>query len=74
MGSPVIVTFKPSGKIKLGVHMRQASEAKIRERLPIPNADEVLKELNGSSVFSKLDLHDGLSPHKRLRFGVNAAP
>ena len=39
--------------------MRRANEAIIRERLPIPTVDEVLEELNGSTVFSKLDLRHG---------------
>jgi len=93
--SPVVVAPKPSGEIRLCVDMRRANEAVIRERLPIPTVDEVLEELNGSTVFSKLDLrhgfhqvelhtdsrdiipfvtHDSLFRHKRLSFGVNAAP
>ena len=39
--------------------MRRANEAIIRERLPIPTVDQVLEELNGSTVFSKLDLRHG---------------
>ena len=31
----------------------------LSERLPIPTVDEVLEELNGSTVFSKLDLRHG---------------
>ena len=54
--SPVVVAPKPSGDIRLCVDMRRANEAIIRERLPIPTVDEVLESLNGSTVFSKLDL------------------
>lgn len=36
--------------------MRQANQAIIRERHPIPAVDEILQNLNRSSVFSKLDL------------------
>lgn len=57
--SPVVVAPKPSGEIRLCVDMRRANEAIIRERLPIPTVDEVLEELNGSTVFSKLDLRHG---------------
>ena len=57
--SPVVVAPKPSGDIRLCVDMRRANEGIIRERLPIPTIDEVLESLNGSGVFSKLDLRWG---------------
>ena len=53
--SPVVVTPKPLGDIRLCVDMRRANKAIIWERLPIPTIDEVLESLNGSGVFSKLD-------------------
>jgi len=50
--------------------MHRANEAIVRERLPIPTVDEVLESLNGSTVFSKLDLRWGfhqieLEPNSR---------
>ena len=57
--SPVVVTPKPNGDIRLCVDMRRANEAIIRERHPIPTIDEVLEQLNGSTVFSKIDLQWG---------------
>ena len=57
--SPVIVVPKPDGDIRLCVDMRRANEAIIRERHPIPTVDEVLHNLNGRMVFSKLDLRYG---------------
>ena len=48
--SPVVVTPKPSGDIRLCVDMRIANEAIVRESLPIPAVDEVLESLNGSTV------------------------
>ena len=41
------------------VDMRCANEAIQREKIPIPTVDEVLEELNGSTVFSKLDMNMG---------------
>ena len=57
--SPVVVAPKASGDIRLCVDMRKANEAIIRERIPIPTVDEVFGNLNGSAVFSKLDLRLG---------------
>ena len=47
--SPVVVVPKPSGDIRLCVHMRQAIMAVKRERFQI-------QDLNKSKFFSKLDL------------------
>ena len=47
---------KPNGDIRLCVDMRQANGAIVRERHPILTVDEILHNLNGSTVFSKLDI------------------
>ena len=57
--SPVCVVPKPSGDIRLCVDMRRANEAILHERHPIPTVDEVLQNMNQSTVFSKLDLKWG---------------
>ena len=57
--SSVVVAAKPSEEIRLCVDMRRASEEIVRKRLPMPTVDEVLEELNGCTVFSKLDLRWG---------------
>ena len=53
------VAPKAEGDIRLCVDMRKANQAIIRERIPIPTVDEVIENLNGSAVFSKLDLRLG---------------
>ena len=64
--SPVVVVPKANGEIRLCVDMRcatcdvrRANEAIIMERHPIPTVDEVLHNLNESTVFSKLYLKWG---------------
>ena len=57
--SPVVVVPKPTGDIRLCVDMRKANRAIVRERHPIPTVDDVLYQLNGSTIFSKLDLKRG---------------
>ena len=59
LASPIGVSPKTSGDIRLCVDMRVANTAIQRERLPIPTVDEVLEDLNGSAVFTKLDFNWG---------------
>ncbi|PFX14704.1 Uncharacterized protein K02A2.6 [Stylophora pistillata] len=62
--SPFVVVPKPSGDIRLCVERRKANEAIVRERNPIPTVDDMLYQLNGSKVFSKLDLKWGFNQIK----------
>ena len=49
--SPVVVVSKPNGDLLLRVEMRQGNCAIVRERHPIPTVDEILHDLNGSSLY-----------------------
>ena len=53
--NPVVIVPKNNGEIRLCVDMRQANQAIMRRRYPIPTVDEVLDTMNGSKVFSKLN-------------------
>ena len=57
--SPLVVVPKADGDVRLCVDMRRANEAVFRERQPIPTVEEILHDLNGSKVFSRLDLKWG---------------
>ena len=56
---PLVVVPKADGDIRICVDMGRANMAIERERHPIPTIEEVLYDLNGSTVFSKLDLKWG---------------
>ena len=59
--SPVVITTKPHDptKIRICVDMKEANKAIKRERHITPTLDDILTDLNGSTVFSKLDLNHG---------------
>ena len=57
--SPVVIVPRPSEDIRLCVDIRRANQAIVTERHPIPTVDDVLYQLNGSTVFNKLDLRWG---------------
>ncbi|XP_033127652.1 uncharacterized protein K02A2.6-like [Anneissia japonica] len=69
--SPVVVVPKKTpGKVRVCVDMRQPNTAIKRERHIIPTISEIIHELNGATVFSKLDLNQGynrieLAPESR---------
>lgn len=54
--SALVPIPKKDGDVRLCVDMRQANKAVQRERFPMPNVEETLEQMNGASLFSKLDL------------------
>ena len=70
--SPIVVAPKPKspGKVRVCVDMRQANKATKRERHVTPTIKEMIGDLNGAKVFTKLDLNQGynqleLAPESR---------
>ena len=60
--SPIVVAPKPKSKtneIRICVDMRLPNQAIKRTRHIIPTIDDLIVDLNGARVFSKLDLRNG---------------
>ena len=64
--SNVVVVPKPNSKVRLAIDMRQANNAIMRERFPMPNFEETLQQINGVSVFTRLGLCEAFQ-QKELR-------
>ena len=56
--SNVVAVPKPNNKVRLAIDMRQANNGIMRERFPMPNFEETLQQINGASVFTRLDLRE----------------
>ena len=54
--SPIVVSYKKSGKIRLCIDLREVNKAIIPDRYPLPKIDELLGELCNAKVFTQLDL------------------
>ncbi|GJZ46607.1 putative reverse transcriptase domain-containing protein, partial [Tanacetum coccineum] len=58
-GAPVLFVKKKDGSFRMYINYRELNKLTIKNRYPLPKIDDLLDQLQGSSVYSKIDLRSG---------------
>ena len=70
-GAPILFVKNKDGSLRLCIDYRQLNRVTIRNQYPLPRIDELFDQLQGSRVYSKIDLRLG---YHRLRVQESDVP
>nr|GEU82466.1 hypothetical protein [Tanacetum cinerariifolium] len=58
-GAPVLFVKQKDGSFRMCINYRELNKLTIKNRYPLPRIDDLFDQLQGSSVYSKIDLRSG---------------
>nr|GEZ12453.1 putative reverse transcriptase domain-containing protein [Tanacetum cinerariifolium] len=59
-GAPVLFVKKKDRSFRMCIDYRELNKLTVKNRYPLPRIDDLFDQLQGSSVYSKIDLRSGL--------------
>ena len=70
-GAPVLFVRKKDGTLRLCIDYRQLNKVTVRNKYPLPRIEDLFDQLQGATVFSKIDLRSG---YHQLRIKESDVP
>ncbi|KAL4028696.1 hypothetical protein IC575_011906 [Cucumis melo] len=58
-GAPVLLVKKKDGSMRLCIDYKELNKVTVKNRYPLPRIDDLFNQLQGATVFSKIDLRSG---------------
>ncbi|GJU18440.1 putative reverse transcriptase domain-containing protein [Tanacetum coccineum] len=58
-GSPVLFVKKKDGSFRMCIDYHELNKLTVKNRYPLPRIDDLFDQLQGSSIYSKIDLRSG---------------
>ncbi|KAL4011129.1 hypothetical protein IC575_028176 [Cucumis melo] len=58
-GAPVLFVKKKDGSMRLCIDYRELNKVTVKNRYPLPRIEDLFDQLQGATVFSKIDLRSG---------------
>ncbi|GJU10169.1 putative reverse transcriptase domain-containing protein [Tanacetum coccineum] len=58
-GAPVLFVKKKDGSFRMCIDYRELNKLMVKNRYPLPRIDDLFDQLQGSSIYSKIDLRSG---------------